>query len=89
MAFAAKAQESGITYSGGATEEELKELYLQMGYDASMWSDVYEKIHQMGTEFDELANSALELRAAQDAYMTSLVSSLAVEAGVADSEYYD
>jgi hypothetical protein len=48
-----------------------------MGYDESIWSNVYGKIQQMGTEFDSLAASSLELRTAQDAYMTSLVSGLA------------
>ena len=89
LAFAAKVQERGVTWTSGATQDEFKQIYTEMGYNESIWPDVYAKIQQMGTEFDSLAASSLELRTAQDAYMTSLVSGLAGQAGVDNSEFYD
>lgn len=77
MAFAAKAQESGVNFVSGSTESDFKAIFEQMGFQAEDWSTVWDSISAMGTKFDELAVQATRLETAQEAYVTSILMNIA------------
>jgi hypothetical protein len=56
--FGALAAERGLSMAAGSSKEEFKEVYLEMGYDESDFDAVWANMQNMGTAFDDLANSA-------------------------------
>ena len=75
--FASAAAEAGLSFSGGGTEEEFRVLYENMGFDKiAEFDSVYEKMKQMGREFDALANETLALKNAQKVYVDALITSV-------------
>ena len=75
--FAAAAAERGLSISGGTSEEEFRELYLDMDFDESYFDNVYLKMQALGSNFDELANSSMSLKAAQEAQEAALIETVA------------
>jgi hypothetical protein len=56
--FGALAAERGLSMAAGSSKGEFQALYEELGYDMSVFDSVWEKMQEMGTAFDELANSA-------------------------------
>lgn len=85
--FAATAAERGI---GWQDTVGLENLFKEMGYDQfANWQDVGKQIISLGEDFDDLANSALALELAQEAYTDSFLSQAATNANLGDHAYID
>ena len=83
--FAAAAAERGLSYSD---TQELHSLYKELGYEqVASWEEVNSKILELGTDFDKLSASALQLELAQKAYVDSFASGVVNNAGLQDSKY--
>lgn len=75
--FAALAAERGVSMAEGSSKEEFKDLYLEMGYDEATFDSVWASMQNMGTSFDELANSAMAVKAAEEARVDAIASTVA------------
>ena len=48
-----------------------------MGFDESYFDNVYSKMQALGSNFDELANSSMGLKTAQEAQEAALIEAIA------------
>ena len=89
-AFSAKAVEQGLSMSAGDSKEDFKEVYLDMGYDPENFESVWESMDNMGSAFDELANSAYAVEEAERARVEAVASTVAQSsAEISNSEHVD
>ena len=76
MKFAATAAERGVSVSAGSSREDFLEVFNSLGLKGD-FEAVYDHVQLLGTSFDELANQALSLSVAQEAYVGSLLNTAA------------
>ena len=87
-AFGAVAAERGLSMAGGTSKEDFKELYLEMGYNESDFENVWSKMETMGEAFDELANSAMAVKSAEQARVEAIASNVAQTSDIVQSSKY-
>jgi len=71
--LAAASAEKGVSWNN---KEGMREIFGSLGFSAENFESVYSHILELGSSFDELANSALAASVAQEAYVDSFAANI-------------
>lgn len=76
--YAAALAEAGLTNTGGyMNKDEARKIYTDMGFDPTVFDEVFGKIKNLGESFDELSASALATSIAEEARERSMLETMA------------
>lgn len=76
--FAAALAEAGLTNTGGyMNKDEARKIYTDMGFDPTVFDEVFGKIKNLGESFDELSASALATSIAEEARERAMLETMA------------
>ena len=76
--YAAALAEAGLTNTGGyMNKDEARKIYTDMGFDPTVFDEVFGKIKNLGESFDELSASALATSIAEEAREQAMLETMA------------
>lgn len=76
--YAAALAEAGLTNTGGyMNKDEARKIYTDMGFDPTVFDEVFGKIKNLGESFDELSASALATSIAEEARERAMLETMA------------